>query len=184
MRCLYTLAKYLLSILFSRLNIPSLTASPCVSDAPNLLSFVWPFAGLFVVCLSHAEKRRTGPSTPAAVSSGLNREKGSSPLICWQCILRMLSAAFARAHWCSCSTWCPPAEQLFKQWSLGLFLPRCKTFHFPFFEHHEGSASPISSLSSVPLRGSTAIWFIINCSSKFCVICELAEGALFQQLGH
>jgi len=62
-------------------------------------------------------------------------------------------------------------------WLLELFLPTCRTLTFPLLNFMRFLYCPFLQPVKVPLDGSTTLW-CINRSSKFGLICKLAEGTI------
>ena len=62
-------------------------------------------------------------------------------------------------------------------WCKELFLPKGRTWEFPFAELHENPVRPFLQLVELPPNGSTTLCCSSQ-SSHFCIICKLLESAL------
>lgn len=61
---------------------------------------------------------------------------------------------------------------------LGLFLPKCRTLHFPLFNFMRFSSALFSNVSQTPWMTASPSRVPTTRVTQFCILCELAECAL------
>jgi len=191
-RCLYTLIRTSLSLLFLKVNANSsrlCSSAACLRHRSrpllNPLQFVP--AGFFWTA-----QLRTGPISPVVVSPLLNRGERSCPLTAGHASPKANAGgccpSFLQGHIAgSGSVWQDSwvllcfilAGQLKCVLVHGVILFQIWDSAFPFVEHDEVPVSPFLQLVEAFLNGSTTIWCVSHSSQFF----ELAEGAHYPSQG-